>query len=190
MHLKRVITVIAFWPRLGHLLLGGPHWTGYEEVEERRGENAAGATSDLPSSQNSRPKVAGGCQATLSLSQQEAESHKKKTLITQQRRLTKSSSAAQAAAGRPFPVAPVGSSHLPAITLLAVWHHRHQPAASRCVCTTNEKHFWGCSIFGLFSATSIFKQFDKYIFFEILFSCGERPLSVVCLENLFGCEFP
>lgn len=47
-----------------------------------REEEAAGATSDLPPSQNSRPKAAGGCQATLSLSQQEEESHKKKPLIT------------------------------------------------------------------------------------------------------------
>lgn len=84
-----------------------------------RGEEAAGATSDLPPSQNSRPKAAGGCQATLSLSQQEAESHKKNINHSQQRRLTKSPSAAQAAAGRPFPVAPVGSSYLPAITLPA-----------------------------------------------------------------------
>lgn len=45
-----------------------------------RGEEAAVATSDLPPSQNSRPKAAGGCQATLSLSQQEAESHTKKSI--------------------------------------------------------------------------------------------------------------
>lgn len=136
-----VITVIAFWQRLGHLLREGPHWTGYEEVEEMRGEEAAGATSDLPPSQNSRPKAAGGCQATLSLSQQEAESHKKNINHSQQRRLTKSPSAAQAAAGRPFPVAPVGSIYLPAITLPAAWDRRCRPSAGRCVCTTNEKTF-------------------------------------------------
>lgn len=148
-----------------------------------RKEEAAGATSDLPPRQNSRPKAAGGCQATLSLSQREAESHKKnktkKTLITLSSAVSrkKSPGAAPAAAGQQhpclFPVVPVGSSYLPAITLPAAWDCCCRPPASRCVCTTNENHCLGCSIFGLQPASSIFEWSQQHFFSYIIFMRGK-----------------
>lgn len=195
-HFYSAINVKAPWKTLGHLL----REAHIEQVTRmsRRWEKRRqlGPPQIYHLAKTVEPKAADGCQATLSLSQQEAESHKKnkKKNInhSEQRHLTEkvpvllklrldscTHVSSRTSWSQLYQLSRSQQRETAAVGL--------QPAGVFAQLMKNIAWvvlFLGCSL------RPAYLNSLSSIFFHILFSCGERRLLVVCLENLFGCEFP